>query len=168
MSWFDSWFDIVILSIIAFSSLISLLRGFTKEAISLVTWFCAFFIASNFYLEVSVYLTQLDDQIIRNSVAIAVLFIAVLLLGALINYIINRLVAVTGLSGTDRLLGVVFGAIRGVLIVSAVLFFIDSFTDFNQASWWTESTLVPEFGIIIEWFFEHIENSSSFLDKMSI
>ncbi|HEY5716112.1 MAG TPA: CvpA family protein [Psychromonas sp.] len=168
MSWFDSWFDIAILGIIAFSSLISLVRGFTKEAISLMTWFCAFFIASNFYPEVSVYLTQLDDQLIRNSVAIAILFIAVLLLGALINYIINRLVAVTGLSGTDRLLGVVFGAVRGILIVSAVLFFIDSFTDFNQASWWTESRLVPEFGIIIEWFFEHLENSSSFLNKISV
>ena len=168
MSWFDSWFDIVILSIIAFSSVISVVRGFTKEAISLVTWFAAFFIASNFYLEVAVYLTQLDDPLIRNAVAIAILFIAVLLLGALINYIINRLVAVTGLSGTDRLLGIIFGAIRGVLIVSAVLFFIDSFTNFNQASWWTESTLVPEFAIIIEWFFEHIENSSSFLNNMSV
>ena len=168
MSWLNSWLDMAILGIIAFSSLISLIRGFTKEAISLATWFCAFFIASNFYLEVSVYLTQIDDQVIRNSASIAILFIAVLLLGALINYIINRLVAVTGLSGTDRLLGVIFGAVRGILIVSAVLFFLDSFTDFNQASWWTESRLVPEFGIIIEWFFEHLENSSSFLNKISV
>ncbi|RBW47151.1 bacteriocin production protein [Psychromonas sp. B3M02] len=161
-----NWFDFTILGVIGLSSLISLIRGFTKEAVSLATWFAAFFIASNFYPEMAQFLTGIEDLKLRNSAAIAILFIATLLIGGLINYIINRLVAVTGLSGTDRLLGVIFGAIRGILIVSALLFIIDYMTSFDETLWWKEAQLPPHFGIVITWFFEHLESSSSFLKNI--
>ncbi len=107
------WIDYVILGVIGFSALVSLIRGFVKEALSLVIWFAAFFIASNFYIELAAYFTNIQDEMLRNGSAIAALFIATLIVGAVVNYVIGQLVQKTGLSGTDRVLGVVFGGVRG-------------------------------------------------------
>ncbi|EKO3626127.1 MULTISPECIES: CvpA family protein [Vibrio] len=158
-----NWLDIVILSVIGLSALISLLRGFAKEALSLVIWFAAFYIASEYYAKLAVYFSNIKDEMFRNGSAIAVLFIATLIVGAMVNYVISQLVDKTGLSGTDRILGVVFGALRGVLIVAAALFFMDAFTASPNAEWWKGSQLVPEFSRLIAPFFEHLQATSSFL-----
>ncbi|MHC6526718.1 MULTISPECIES: CvpA family protein [unclassified Vibrio] len=158
-----NWLDIVILSVIGLSALISLVRGFAKEALSLVIWFGAFFIASQYYQKLAVYFTNIQDEMFRNGTAIAALFIATLIVGAIVNYVIAQLVQKTGLSGTDRILGIVFGALRGILIVSAALFFMDAFTAFPDSQWWKDSQLVPEFSRIIAPFFEHLQATSSFL-----
>ncbi len=155
--------DLIIIGVVALSALISLVRGFVKEALSLVIWFGAFFIASQYYEKLAVYFTNIEDDLIRNGAAIAALFIATLIVGAIVNYAIGQLVSKTGLSGTDRVLGVVFGMVRGVLIVAAVLFFIDAFTSLPEADWWQQSTLIPEFSRVIAPFFEHLQQSSSFL-----
>ncbi|HGF7518147.1 TPA: CvpA family protein, partial [Vibrio cholerae] len=66
-----NWLDIVILSVIGLSALISLVRGFAKEALSLVIWFGAFYIASEYYAKLAVYFTNIKDDMFRNGAAIA-------------------------------------------------------------------------------------------------
>ena len=73
---------------------------------------------------------------IRNGTAIGILFVLTLIVGAIVNYVISQLVDKTGLSGTDRVLGAIFGLVRGALIVAALLFFMDTFTNFEQTDWW--------------------------------
>ncbi|MDT1461834.1 colicin V production protein [Escherichia coli] len=159
------WIDYAIIAVIAFSSLVSLIRGFVREALSLVTWGCAFFVASHYYTYLSVWFTGFEDELVRNGIAIAVLFIATLIVGAIVNFVIGQLVEKTGLSGTDRVLGVCFGALRGVLIVAAILFFLDSFTGVSESEDWSKSQLIPQFSFIIRWFFDYLQSSSSFLPR---
>jgi membrane protein required for colicin V production len=160
-----NWIDYAILAIIGLSALISLIRGFVREALSLVTWGCAFFIASHYYPFLASWLTRFEQPMVKNGVAIALLFIVTLIIGAIVNYIIGTLVDKTGLSGTDRLLGVCFGLLRGILMVAAILFFLDSFTSLSKATEWSQSQLIPHFKVIIQWFFDYLQQNSSFLPR---
>lgn len=157
------WIDYVILGVIGFSALVSLVRGFVKEALSLIIWVSAFYVASQYYLQLSGYFTNIENEMVRTGVAVGALFVATLIVGGLINYVIGQLVQKTGLSGTDRVLGIIFGGLRGVLIMAAVLFFMDSFTAMPHTDWWKDSQLIPEFSRIIAPMFEHLQDSSSFL-----
>lgn len=161
--------DFIIIGIVVFSLLISLWRGFVSEVLSLAGWVIAFFIASKFYPPMSQLLLQVDSvylqnsEYLRNGIAAAILFIAVLIVSAIVNALLSQLVNKTGLSGTDRVLGAGFGILRGVFIVAAILFALDTFTPFSQSQLWKESQLIPHFDFIVKWFFEQLQANSSFL-----
>lgn len=142
--------DGVILVVIAVSALLSLRRGFTREAFSLLSWVAAFVIARLFGPGLEVMLeSSIETPSARASVAFGILFAATLVVGALINHLLGELVRVTGLSSTDRLFGMVFGAVRGVLLV-VVLIAIGRHL-FSQDPWWRDSMLVPQFAVLEDW-----------------
>ncbi len=101
-----TWADWAIVAIVAISALISLSRGFVKEALSLVTWIIAGAVAWMFGGSLSEYLAgYIQTPSARVITGCAIMFVATLIVGAMINYLIGELVRVTGLSGTDRFLG---------------------------------------------------------------
>lgn len=147
-----TWLDWVLLSVILISSLISLTRGFIKESLSLLIWVLAIVFALVFHQLVGVYLEpHIPSPSLRKAAAVLLLFITTLLTGSLLLFIIGRLVAVTGLSGLDRLLGMVFGALRGVLIVVLLLMLAQAILPVNQELWWKKSQLIPHFVQLEAW-----------------
>lgn len=140
-----TWVDWAIVAIIIVSSLISLKRGFVKEALSLLTWILAGVVAWMFGGALAHYFAPYIDTPSAQVIAACVtLFVVTLLLGGLVNFLIGELIRVTGLSGTDRVLGMVFGAARGALLV-VVLVGLVSLAPVQQDSWWQESNLLPHF-----------------------
>lgn len=146
-----SWIDLVILGVIVLSSLISLIRGFVKESISLVTWVIAGVVAFRYFIPLADLLEPFVNSLTtRKWISGGILFIATLIVGAVVNFIVGQLVSRTGLSGTDKTLGVVFGAARGVLIVSMVVL-LASLTPMPSAEWWQDSALIGYFQPLAEW-----------------
>ncbi len=137
--------DIIIVFVIVLSALFSLMRGFVKEAISLATWVIAIWVAATFAPKLSVMLSgSIDSEAVRQAVGFGVLFIATLIIGGLVNFLISQVVKKTGLSGADRIFGVVFGVLRGGLII-VVLVVIGGLTTLPSTQWWKSSTLLPWF-----------------------
>lgn len=140
------WIDWAIISVLLISSLISFVRGFVKEAMSLVVWLLAFLVATGFSPYFAPLLADyLSEPSFRQLAAFAILFIATLVTGGLANYLLSTLIKVSGLSGTDRLLGVIFGCARGLIVIMVFVIFAPQLVEVQQDSWWQESQLIPHF-----------------------
>lgn len=148
-----NWIDYTILGIIAFSTLISLVRGFIREVLSLIIWAGALWIAYKFAGPfANQFLNTFESETLRYPLAFFIVFLMVLITGAIANYAIGRLVYQTGLSGTDRVLGLAFGLARGVLLVG-VLLLAAALTNMNQNPAWAESKILPQFNGLVNWLY---------------
>ena len=113
---------------------------------SIVIWLSAFFIAVSFKSVISDYLINVITlPSIRQMTAWGILFVSTLLLGSLLSFVLGKLVSSTGLSGTDKTLGLVFGVFRGFLIVLAIVIILPELVPVSSDQWWTESKLIPFF-----------------------
>lgn len=137
-----NWVDYAILAVIAISVLISLVRGFVREVISIGIWIAAIWLSIRFAGALSPHLAGfIESHSIRIGVAFVIIFVGTLLVGAVVNYLAGELVGRTGLTGTDRMIGMLFGAARGVLLVALVVLLL-GLTSVPRESWWRESVLV--------------------------
>ena len=145
------WIDYFILAIITVSALLSLWRGFIKEALSLVTWVAALWVAMLFFDDLARYLAQwIENRSIRGAVAFAILFVGTVIAGSVVNFLVGKLVEKSGLSATDRALGMIFGVARGVVIVS-VLVMLAGLTSVPRDAWWSDSLLLAHFQDMAMW-----------------
>ena len=146
-----NWVDWVILAILVISALFSLRRGFVKEALSLVTWVSAFIVARLFSDALATLLeTYIQTPSIRLATAFGSLFVLMLIAGAIISNLFEMLISATGLSATDRVLGMGFGIARGGLVV-VVLVALAAQTPAVKDVWWDQSQLIPHFVLMEAW-----------------
>lgn len=138
-----SWLDYVLIGIIVVSALISLVRGFVREAFSLAIWILAFWISWSFFRDLEPHFPGgLDSPSVRLGLAFGGLMLVSLLVGGMVNYLLIQLIERTGMSGSDRFIGMIFGAARGVLVV-AVLVLLAGLTTLPHEAWWQQSRLMP-------------------------
>lgn len=146
-----NWVDYAILGVVLLSALVGLGRGLIREVVSLGVWIAAILIAWLFHREVAELLVPyLSQPAVRLAAAFIGLILATLVIGALLGALLSALIEKTGLGVVDRVLGLVFGAGRGVVIV-AMAAFLGALTPMPEDSWWQESRLIGQFQAVAGW-----------------
>lgn len=133
------WVDYAIVGAIALSALIGFFRGFFRETIGLATWLIAFLLG--FWLTTagaSLLRPWVSVRSVRLAIAFGVIFLCVLIVGAVVNHMLHQLIEGTGFAGTDRVLGAAFGFVRGVAVL-IILVLLAGLTPVPRDAWWQQS-----------------------------
>ncbi|HEX6832616.1 MAG TPA: CvpA family protein [Rudaea sp.] len=139
-----NWADYCIIATLALSVVMGLWRGFIGEVLALACWILAFWVAWMFGDKLAAEFTSVTLPSARLMLGYAVCFVAVLIAGALVSFLMRKLIAGSGLTGSDRMLGMLFGLLRGLALVTLAVLIL-RFTPLPRDPWWRQSQLLPTF-----------------------
>jgi membrane protein required for colicin V production len=138
-----NWTDYLIILLMLFSCAYGLMRGLLRELISLATWVVGVLLAWNGSGWLEPYLGgALADSAVRPWAARALVFAAVLLIGTAVGGIVNHYVRLSIYSGLDRLLGLLFGLLRGCVAIGLLAILCHA-VRLQDEGWYRRSALVP-------------------------
>ena len=159
------WIDYVIIAVIGLSIVTGLFRGFVKELIALCVWVLAIWLAFTYSQTVAPWLqSYIQDQTARTAVAFVAILLITLIVGGLINALLSFILHRAGLSGTDRLLGMAFGFVRGVFIVALVMLVV-KMTSVPDKDYRRQSYLYVKFDPLVNWLYGF---TPEFIKKMKV
>lgn len=146
-----TWIDIVIVTVIALSTLVSLFRGVVKELLSLAVWVLSFWLAFHYFYPVSGLFEELIPyQNARIGAAFLLILITAMVAGMLLTGLMTRLVQASGMGATDRMLGGFFGLLRGIVVVGVAIM-LAALTPLAQDTAWNDSLLIGYFDALSAW-----------------
>lgn len=155
--------DILVLIVLGLSALLGLVRGMLTEVLSLVVWLLALLIAVLHGDAVAARFVGIEEELLRNVAGYAATFVVCVLFGNLLVWLLRSLLHGAGLSVPDRLLGLLFGLLRGAAIVLAAVMLAD-LTPAPQAKIWRVSLLLPMFEEPARWLAPRLPDADAVLD----
>jgi membrane protein required for colicin V production len=132
-------FDYAVVAIIVLSALVGWWRGFMYELFSLIGWLAAYIVARTYSSHMLPYVPEaVGVQNLREAAAFAGLFIVTLIAGALFAWFLARLAKFAGLAGMDSKFGAIFGMLRGMLVVFALVW-LGGLSVLPQKPFWSDA-----------------------------
>jgi membrane protein required for colicin V production len=115
-----TWLDYAVVGVFALSLVFGVWRGLVREVLSILGWIIAFLAANLLAGPLGPAMPQaIPSPELRVAAAYVAVFVVSLIATALLGLLLSKILKATGLGGVDRMLGALFGAARGLLIVLA-------------------------------------------------
>lgn len=144
--------DYLIVGVLLASMLLGMLRGFVREAVGLLAWLGGLWFAWRYAPQLEPFLGgMVGKPPVSLWTARALVMLGVLVIGWLIAGILGYFLRHSALSVlVDRLLGLVFGTVRGAVVI-AVFVMLGEFVELNRVDWWKRSHLLPYASELASW-----------------
>jgi membrane protein required for colicin V production len=143
--------DVFLVLILLGSTIIGILRGLVREAVSLLFWVVAIWAAWKLGPGVEPHLGGLlADPNVAPWVGRLTILIVVLLAGWVIGMLLSYFTRSLGLGLVDRILGLLFGMLRGLVLLGLIIIG-GELLHLNHEEWWGRSKLVPYGETVGDW-----------------
>ena len=136
--------DGILIGFTLVSAMLAMVRGFSREVLSIASWVAAAAAAFFFYPILVPYLTPYisNDKVAMAASAAIVFFIAPIVVTVITMKIADFIID-SRVGALDRTLGFLYGAARGILVVAVGLLFFNWLAGDNQPGWVTEAKSKP-------------------------
>jgi membrane protein required for colicin V production len=160
--------DLLVLGVLVISTLLGLVRGFVREAIALLAWLGGLWLAWRYAPLLEPALGgAVGEPPISTWTARALIVLMVLILGWFVAALLSHILRHSGISIlVDRLLGAIFGALRGAVVVAAFVL-LGQFVELTQVEWWRESRTLPYMSEFASWIQTFAETGMKMLEEQA-
>lgn len=152
------------------SAVLAMVRGFSREVLSVASWAAAVVAAYFFYPVVLPYVQpHIDHQLVALAIAAAIVFFVALIIVTVITMKIADFIVDSRVGALDRTLGFIYGALRGVLVVAVALMFFDWLLGANPPGWVANAKSRPMLEGVGHWVESLLPNDPehSLLDRLT-
>ena len=157
--------DIILSCFLLFWGLYGLVRGFMTELISFICWAVAIYVSANyFYIPTNFINDYLSNAQKSRFLAFILIFLSTFIVSATLGFLLSKMIGLFGLGVFNRILGLVFGLLKGSVFIIITIFLLD-LTDFRENIFFQESQYISFFDAIIN---EYLSDTNSLLDDMGI
>ncbi len=144
--------DWLILALLFVSTVVGIMRGMVRESFAIVGWIVGGMLALRYAGDLADHIPLESAGVISRTIIAAVVIVVLSLVAVgLFGTLLRKILEVAALSFEDRVLGAIFGFVRGVVVTCVCVFVLGLSNQLTASRLWQESAMIGPAESLIDW-----------------